>query len=136
MLPCVLPLSLRRTSLDTSELKTVKLLHLSGRPRSWTLYDFLNFAYLLLSHSKTLVHRTLYVGIIVCRRRLIRHLMSSFGSSITDVVMNYPSITLLEDLQPIGPARITVIFCLSAHLNNVIMFYEFSRYIKRTNDNY
>jgi hypothetical protein len=34
MLPCVLPLSLRRTSLDTSELKTVKLLHLSGRPRS------------------------------------------------------------------------------------------------------
>jgi hypothetical protein len=29
MLPCVLPLSLRRTSLDTSELKTVKLFHLS-----------------------------------------------------------------------------------------------------------
>jgi hypothetical protein len=60
MLPCVLPLSLRRTSLDTSELKTVKLLHLSGRPRSWTLYDFLNFAYLLLSHSKNLIYRTLW----------------------------------------------------------------------------
>jgi hypothetical protein len=29
MLPCVLPLSLRRTSLDTSELKTVKSFHLS-----------------------------------------------------------------------------------------------------------
>ncbi len=62
--------------------------------------------------------------------------MSSFDSSITDVVMNYPSITLLEDLQPIGLARITIIFCLFAHLNNVIMFYGFSRYIKRTNDNY
>jgi hypothetical protein len=60
MLPCVLPLSLRRTSLDTSELKIVKLFHLSGRPRSWTLYDFLNFAYLLLSHSKDLVYRTLW----------------------------------------------------------------------------
>jgi len=60
MLPCVLPLSLRRTSLATSELKTVKLFHLSGRPRSWTLYDFLNFAYLLLSHSKNLVYRTLW----------------------------------------------------------------------------
>ena len=63
MLPCVLPLSLRRTSLDTSELKSVKLFHLSGRPRSWTLYDFynfLNFAYLLLSHSKNLVYRTLW----------------------------------------------------------------------------
>jgi hypothetical protein len=56
MLPCVLPLSLRRTSLDTSELKTVKLFHLSGRPRSWTLYDFLNFAYLLLPHFKSLVY--------------------------------------------------------------------------------
>ncbi len=60
MLPCVLPLSLRRTSLDTSELKTVKLFHLSGSPRSWTLYDFLNFVYLLLSHSKNLVYRTLW----------------------------------------------------------------------------
>jgi hypothetical protein len=46
MLPCVLPLSLRRTSLDTSELKTVKLLHLSGSPSpglcitSWTLYFY------------------------------------------------------------------------------------------------
>jgi len=60
MLPCVLPLSLNRTSLETSELKTVKLFHLSGRPRSWTLYDFLNFAYLLLSHSKNLVYRTLW----------------------------------------------------------------------------
>jgi hypothetical protein len=39
----------------------VKLLHLSGRPRSWTLYDFLNFAYLLLSHSKTLVYRNIHV---------------------------------------------------------------------------
>jgi hypothetical protein len=56
MLPCVLPLSLRRTSLDTSELKTVKLFHLSGRPRSWTLYDFLNFVYLLLPYSKSLVY--------------------------------------------------------------------------------
>jgi hypothetical protein len=61
MLPCVLPLSLRRTSLDTSELKTVKLFHLSGRSRSWTLYDFLNFVYLLLSHSKTLVYRNIHV---------------------------------------------------------------------------
>jgi hypothetical protein len=61
MLPCVLPLSLRRTNLDTSELKIVKLFHLSGRPRSWTLYDFLNFVYLLLPHSKNLVRRTLYV---------------------------------------------------------------------------
>jgi hypothetical protein len=60
MLPCVLPLSLRRTSLDTSELKIVKSFHLSGRPRSWTLYDFLNFAYLLLSHSKNLIYRTLW----------------------------------------------------------------------------
>jgi hypothetical protein len=60
MLPCVLPLSLRRTNLDTSELKTVKLFHLSGRPRSWTLYDFLNFAYLSLSHSKNLVYSTLW----------------------------------------------------------------------------
>jgi hypothetical protein len=60
MLPCVLPLSLRRTSLDTSELKTVKLFHLSGRSRSWTLYDFLNFVYLLLPHSKDLVYRTLW----------------------------------------------------------------------------
>jgi len=56
MLPYVLPLSLRRTILDTSELKVVKLLHLSGRPRSWTLYDFLNFAYLLLPHSQSLVY--------------------------------------------------------------------------------
>ena len=56
MLPCVLPLSLRRTSLETSELKTVKLLHLSGSPKSWTLYDFLNFAYSLLPHSKSLVY--------------------------------------------------------------------------------
>jgi hypothetical protein len=56
MLPCVLPLSLRRTNLDTSELKTVKLFHLSGRSRSWTLYDFLNFAYLLLPHFKSLVY--------------------------------------------------------------------------------
>jgi hypothetical protein len=40
----------------------VKLFHLSGRPRSWTLYNFMNFAYLLLSHSKNLVYRTLYVG--------------------------------------------------------------------------
>ncbi|MFZ8857941.1 MAG: hypothetical protein ACO2O1_06855, partial [Candidatus Caldarchaeales archaeon] len=61
MLPCVLPLSLRRTSLDASELKIVKLFHLSGRPRSWTLYDFLNFAYLLLSHSKTLVYGNFHV---------------------------------------------------------------------------
>jgi hypothetical protein len=61
MLPCVLPLSLRRTSLDTSELKTVKLFHLSGRPRSWTLYDFLNFAYLLLSHSKNLIYGNFHV---------------------------------------------------------------------------
>jgi hypothetical protein len=61
MLPCVLPLSLRRTSLDTSELKTVKLFHLSGRPRSWTLYDFLNFAYLLLPHFKSLVYRNIHV---------------------------------------------------------------------------
>jgi hypothetical protein len=38
ILPCVLPLSLRRTSLTTSELKVSKLPHLSGRPRSWTLY--------------------------------------------------------------------------------------------------
>jgi hypothetical protein len=56
ILPCVLPLLLRRTSLDTSELKAVKLFHLSGRPRSWTLYDFLNFAYLLLPHFKSLVY--------------------------------------------------------------------------------
>ena len=49
--------SLRRTSLKTSELKVVKLFHLSGRPRSWILYNFLNFAYLLLPHSKTLVYR-------------------------------------------------------------------------------
>jgi hypothetical protein len=61
MLPCVLPLSLRRTSLETSELKTVKLFHLSGSPRSWTLYDFLNFAYLLLPHSKNLVYRNIHV---------------------------------------------------------------------------
>ena len=61
MLPCVLPLSLRRTSLDTSELKIVKLFHLSGRPRSWTMYNFLNFAYLLLPHSKTFVYRNLHV---------------------------------------------------------------------------
>ena len=60
MLPCVLPLLLRRTSLDISELKTVKLFHLSGRPRSWTLYDSLNFAYLLFPHSKNLVYRTLW----------------------------------------------------------------------------
>jgi hypothetical protein len=56
MLPCVLPLSLRRISLDTSDLKVSKLLHLSGRPRSWTLYDFLNFAYLLLPYSKSRVY--------------------------------------------------------------------------------
>jgi hypothetical protein len=61
MLPCVLPFSLRRTSLDTSELKTVKLFHLSGRLRSWTLYDFLNFAYLLLSHSKNLIYGDFHV---------------------------------------------------------------------------
>jgi hypothetical protein len=62
MLPCVLPLSLRRTSLDTSELKVVKLFHLSGRPRSWTLYNILNFAYLLLPHFKVLVYRNPHVG--------------------------------------------------------------------------
>jgi len=61
MLPCVLPLSLRRTSLETSELKTVKSFHLSGRPRSWTLYDCLNFAYLLFPHSKTLVYGNFHV---------------------------------------------------------------------------
>jgi hypothetical protein len=44
ILPCVLPLSLRRTSLNTSDLKVSKLLHLSGRPSSWTLYNFMNFA--------------------------------------------------------------------------------------------
>ena len=62
MPPCVLPLLLRRTSLDTSELKTVKLFHLSGRLRSWTLYNFLNFAYLLLPHFKTIVYRNIHVG--------------------------------------------------------------------------
>jgi hypothetical protein len=59
MLPCVLPLSLRRTSLDTSDLKTVKLFNLSGSPKSWTLYNFLNFVYLLLLHSKKFVIKNL-----------------------------------------------------------------------------
>jgi len=42
----------------------------------------------------------------------------------------------LKDHRVLNVARITIIFCLFAHLNNLIMFYEFSRYIKRTNDNY
>jgi hypothetical protein len=40
---------------------------------------------------------------------------------------------LLEDPQPIGFARITIIFCLFAHLNNLNKFCGLSRYVNRLN---
>ena len=69
-----LPLSLRKTSLDTSELKVVKLFHLSGSPGSWTLYNILNFAYPLLPHFKFLFTGIFTSAITVCRKRFQHNL--------------------------------------------------------------
>jgi hypothetical protein len=123
MPPCVLPLPLRRTSLDTSELKVVKLFHLSGSPGSWTLYNILNFAYPLLPHFKVLVYRNLHVGDHSMSKTFPAKSRLSLASSITDAMMNYSeSYCFLRTLRLLNVAILTIIFCQFAHLYNLTGF--------------
>jgi hypothetical protein len=113
------PFAQEETSIETSELKIVKSLYI---------------CYCLV--PKLMYLRTSTSEKAICRRLFQHHLVGSLGFSITDAVMNYTEshthedLKLLKDLRLLIVAILTVIFCLFAHLNNVIMFYEFSTLYK------